>query len=104
MPSLDLLYLISSEMKNLKAQAKKLMEKRFYIPAARLLSGVLTELQTVGSYIESADPDFFRELRVDREQFLEKILEEFCLHAFLKVPASTTQLVAHAFEIFPPRT
>lgn len=93
-----------AEMKRLRGEANELTKKRFFVPAARVLAGILHELGVVGAELDGVDREFARELREDREAFLEKLLEEFCLHAFLKVPGSTTQLVAQALSTFPSRT
>lgn len=88
-------------MKQLRQQAAGLAAKRFFVPAAKLLRAVAEELQQVGEYVEAVDRETQRELRDDRERFLERLVEELCTHAFLKAPASTAQLVSQALADFP---
>ena len=90
-------------MKKLRSQAKGLMAKRFFVPAARVLAGILQELDSIGQYLELADVNFAQSLQEDKELFMEKLLEEFFQHAFLKVDHSTSELLAQAFSKFPQR-
>lgn len=85
----------------MRQEAKELVAKGFFVPAARILAAIQAEAGSVGGEIEAVDAEFWRELRGDREAFLERLLEEFCQHAFLRVPASTAQLVAQAQATFP---
>lgn len=85
----------------MRQEARELVAKGFFVPAARILAGIQAEAGRVGHEIDAVDADFWREVRGDREAFLERLLEEFCQHAFLRVPASTAQLVAQAQATFP---
>lgn len=100
---LNISYLYRAEMKKLRSQAKSLMAKRFFVPAARVLAGILQELDSIGKYLELADVNFAQSLQDDKELLMEKLLEEFCQHAFLKVDHSTSELLAQAFSKFPQR-
>jgi hypothetical protein len=90
-----------AQMKVLRKKALDLAGKHFFVPAAKILRGVGEEMAAVGDILEAVDHEFYVELKEDGERFLESIVDEFCTHTFLKVPASTALLYANALARMP---
>lgn len=89
-------------MKELRKKALELASKRFFVPAAKILHSVCEEAGRVGDLLESAaDQDLLGDLKGAKEGFLESLVEEFCTHAFLKVPTSTALLYSNALACVP---